>query len=406
VKLSIEIGQKIEVVIGPIAHGGHCVAKHEGQVIFVRHALPGERAVIEVTSLAKNYARADAVRIIDPSPDRVRPPCVYAGECGGCDFQHVALSAQRKLKADVIVEQFHRLAKTELSLVVEEVLHPFDEEGNGLHWRTRMAFLADDQGRLGLRRNHSHDLVLIEECPISVQSIASSDILSRRWPPHATVQVAASNTGDQVVVVKGPDGQREIFGKAKVRQRVLGRTFEVAADGFWQVHPRAPEILSEAVIESLLPMPGETALDLYAGVGLFSGALLSRLGMNGRIDLVESSVSAIADAKANFGRSPNVVLHQGDVLRVLQELAGRGSIDIAVLDPPRAGAGVKVLAALTSMSPRRIAYVACDPAALARDTAYLRDLGYFLVGVRAFDLFPMTHHVECVATFGPVLEAE
>lgn len=409
-KLSFEVGQRIEVVIGPIAHGGHCVARHDGQVIFVRHALPNERVIVEVTSLAKNFARGDAVTILERSPDRVNAPCKYAGGkyaggCGGCDFQHVAVPAQRKLKEAVIAEQFRRLAKTELHVEVEEVPNIFDEEGNGLHWRTRVAFLADSEGRLGLRRNHSHDLVLVGSCAIAVPSITNMQVLSRRWPPQSTVQVVTSNTGDEVVVVKDEDGRREILGKAKVHQRVFDRTFEVAADGFWQVHPGAPKVLSEAVIDSLSPVTGEHALDLYAGTGLFTGALLLRLGENGRVDLVESSASGVADAKVNFGQSVNVMIHQGEVLRVLQELKGRRAIDIAVLDPPRAGAGAKVLAGLSALTPRRIAYVACDPAALARDTAYLREFGYFLVGLRAFDLFPMTHHVECVATFEPVLEA-
>ena len=407
-KLSFELGQRIEVDIGPIAHGGHCVARHDGQVIFVRHALPNERVVVEVTSLAKNFARGDAVKIIEPSPDRVNAPCRYSGDCGGCDFQHVAIAAQRKLKAAVITEQFHRLAKIEIAVVVEEIANEFDDQGLGLHWRTRVAFLADNQGSLGLRRNHSHDLVLIESCPISVPSIANTQVLARRWPPHATVQVIASNTGDEVVIVKNEAGGQEILGSSQVDQKVLGRTFKVAADGFWQVHPAAPKVLSEAVIDSLSPIPGDHALDLYAGAGLFTGALLSRIGTTGRIDLVESSTSGVADAKVNFGQSANVMIHHGEVLRVLgvlQEMQKGGAVDIAVLDPPRAGAGAKVLGALCALKPRRIAYVACDPAALARDTAYLRDLGYFLADIRAFDLFPMTHHVECVATFGPVLDA-
>lgn len=300
----------------------------------------------------------------------------------------------------MVTEQFQRLAKMELRIEVEHVSNPFDVESKGLHWRTRVSFLADPEGRLGLRRNHSHELVLIDQCPISV----SAEVLDKRWPPHANVQETIGNLGDHAVVVTEENGERKVLGKTRIRQRVLDRTFEVAADGFWQVHPGAPEMLSQAVLDALEPKPGDSAIDLYGGAGLFAGALLDRVGINGRIDLVESSRSGIADAKANFGRSPNVALHHDDVLRVLRRLAGN-SFDLAVLDPPRSGAGGKVLAALTSFRPRRIAYVACDPAALARDAAFLRDLGYTLAGARAFDLFPMTHHVECVAVFAPVLEA-
>jgi tRNA/tmRNA/rRNA uracil-C5-methylase (TrmA/RlmC/RlmD family) len=398
-KLSFEVGERIEVVVGPVAHGGHFVARHEGQVIFVRHALPGERVIVAITSVAKNFARGDAVSILESSSDRVSTPCKYAGECGGCDFQHVSLTAQRKLKSAVVEEQFRRLAKMELNVEVEEVANVFDPEHSGLHWRTRVAFVADSQGRLGLRRNHSHELVHVDKCVIAVPSIISSDTLTQSWPANSTVQVVAGNNGDQSIVVTDESDRTQIIGRAKVRQRVLGRTFDVAANGFWQVHPGSPEVLSAAVVDALSPKSGEVALDLYAGAGLFTSALLSSVTETGRVHLVESSTIGIADAKATFGRFPNVLLHQADVLRVLRELAKDGSIDISVLDPPRAGAGIKVLTALAALKPRKIAYVACDPAALARDTAYFHDLGYLLIGLRAFDLFPMTHHVECVATF-------
>ena len=398
-KLSFEVGQRIEVVVGPVAHGGHFVARHEGQVIFVRHALPGERVIVAVTSVAKNFARADVVSIIEPSSDRVITPCKYAGECGGCDFQHVSLAAQRKLKSAVVEEQFRRIAKMDLNVEVEEVANEFDPDHVGLHWRTRVAYVADSQGRLGLRRNHSHELVHVDKCVIAVPSIINSDMLTQSWPANSTVQVVAGNGGDQSIVVTDDSDLPQIIGRAKVRQRVLGRTFEVDANGFWQVHPGAPEALSTAVVDALSPKSGEVALDLYAGVGLFTSALLSSLKETGRVHLIESSSTGIADAKATFGRFPNVLFHNGQVLRVLRELAKEGLIDISVLDPPRSGAGIKVLTALAALKPRRIAYVACDPAALARDTAYLQDLGYLLIGLRAFDLFPMTHHVECVATF-------
>lgn len=406
-KSSLAVGQRVEVTVGPIAHGGHCVARHDGQVIFVRHALPNERAVVHITSVGAKFARGDALEILQASPDRVVAPCKYAGECGGCDFQHVSLAAQRELKSAVISEQFRRLAKMDVRVDVEAVPNPFDLEGSGLHWRTRVAFVASRAGRLGLRRNHSHDLVLIDDCLIAVPAIAGSKATERTWPAGSTVQVVASNTGEESIVVSSEDGNVEILGSAKVHQQVRGRTFEISADGFWQVHPGAPELLSSAVIDGLAPRPGEHALDLYAGAGLFTSALLSGVGSGGHVDLVESSSVGIHDAKGIFGQSPNVSIHQGDVLRVLREMSARTQglhTDLVVLDPPRAGAGALVLTAVAAAKPRRIAYVACDPAALARDTAYLHELGYPLEQVRAFDLFPMTHHIECVAVYAPLLE--
>jgi len=400
------VDQRVEVTVGPIAHGGHCVARHDGQVIFVRHALPDERAIVRITSVGAKFARGDAIEILQASPDRVTAPCKYAGKCGGCDFQHVSLAAQRELKSAVISEQFRRLAKLDIHVDVEAVPNPFDTDGSGLHWRTRVTFVADRMGRLGLRRNRSHDLVLIDDCLIAVPAVAGSKVTERTWPVGSTVQAVVGNTGEESIVVKREDGDVEILGAEKVHQQVLSRTFEISADGFWQVHPGAPELLSRAVIDGLAPRPGEHALDLYAGAGLFTSALLSCVGSEGRVDLVESSSAGIQDAKVVFGQSPNVSIHQGDVLRVLRGMSTTSGFraDLVVLDPPRTGAGGQVLAAVAGTQPRKIAYVACDPAALARDTAYLRESAYSLEQVRAFDLFPMTHHIECVAVFAPLLE--
>ncbi|WP_392390581.1 class I SAM-dependent RNA methyltransferase [Nocardioides sp. L-11A] len=351
------VGRRFEVEVGPVAHGGHCVARVEERVVFVRHALPGERVVLEITEGTEGdrFWRGDAVEVLTPSPDRVPAPCPYAGpgRCGGCDLQHVALPAQRELKARVVREQLLRVARIEVDVVVEAV--PGDEEG--LHWRTRQRYVALPGGARGMRKHRSHDVVAVDAC-----------------------------------LLEAPDGPS---------YDVRGHAFEVTtAPGegasFWQVHPGAPEVLVDAVLDALGPRPGESALDLYAGVGLFSRFLAEAVGPTGSVAAVEGDRTASALSERNC---PGVLACGGDVGAVLADGLpdAWARADLVVLDPPRTGAKRAVVEQVVAREPRAVAYVACDPSALARDVAIFAEHGYRLASLRAFDLFPMTHHVECVA---------
>jgi tRNA/tmRNA/rRNA uracil-C5-methylase (TrmA/RlmC/RlmD family) len=218
-------------------------------------------------------------------------------------------------------------------------------------------------------------------------------VLKRTWEGATSVQVAVSpTTGDSAVVV---DGQAR--GPRRVRHHAADREWRVAADGFWQVHPAAADVLSEAVLDALGPQPGEHAVDLYSGVGLFAGVVGAAVGVTGRVDAVEGSGGAVKDARRNLHDLGWVRLHEGDVRRWLAT-GGTKRCDLVVLDPPSAGAGAEVVRRIVRLGPRAVAYVACDPAALARDLKAFDELGWELSALRAFDLFPMTHHVECVAT--------
>jgi tRNA/tmRNA/rRNA uracil-C5-methylase (TrmA/RlmC/RlmD family) len=388
------VGDEVEVEVGPVAHGGHCVARVDGRVVFVRHALPGERVVARVTEggAGSRYLRADAVEVRQPSADRVEPPCPHAhpGGCGGCDLQHVGLPGQRRLKADVVREQLRRLGGVEVDVEVEPV--PGDDEGLG--WRTRVRFAVDRAGRAGLRRYRSHDVEPLEACPLSHPLVAATGVLERGWPGHREVAVAVSPSDGSVVVA---DGRPQ--GAVRLREEAAGRSWRVSGTGFWQVHPGAADALVGAVRESLRPGPGERLLDLYAGVGLFAGALAADLGPSGRVDAVESDAGAVRDARRNLHDTPAVRLHEARVEDWLA--AGTRRADLVVLDPPRAGAGRRVVDALVVSGARAVAYVACDPAALGRDVGTFRAAGWRLGALRAFDLFPMTHHVECVALLVP-----
>jgi tRNA/tmRNA/rRNA uracil-C5-methylase (TrmA/RlmC/RlmD family) len=397
------------LTVGAIAAGGACVARDpEGRVVFVRHCLPGETVRVEVTGTTTSYLRADAVEVLEPSPDRVVPPCPYAapGRCGGCDFQHVALPRQRALKAELVQEQLSRLAGLSLPVVVEPV--PGDDEGLG--WRTRVQFGVQSDGAVGLHRHRSHDLELVDRCLIASADVEAVGAEALRWDGASAVEVVAAGSQRVVSVTSRRRGSatvpdvdagvvvdgRPVRVPHGVRHTVLGRSFEVAAGGFWQVHPGAPATLVSAVLDGLAPSPGDRVLDLYAGVGLFAALLGERVGPTGSVFAVEGDARASADAARNTADQPHVKVRTAAVDAGLLSRVGRPSL--VVLDPPRAGAGLAVSRALVSLAPERIAYVACDPASFARDLRVFLDAGWTMPSLRAFDLFPMTEHVELVAT--------
>ncbi|AWB92084.1 class I SAM-dependent RNA methyltransferase [Aeromicrobium chenweiae] len=391
------------VEIGPVAHGGHCVARLDGQVVFVRHTLPGEKVRIRVTEETKTFLRADAIEVIEAAPGRVVPPCPWAGpgKCGGCDFQHVDPAVQRELLGDVVREQLRRLAGLQWDGVVEAV------DPDALGWRTRVQFAVDADGRPGLRRHRSHEIVPVDRCLIAHPDLPQ--VLGRSWDAE-TVEAIVSSTGDRLLVtdasisdeveaevdgIVASDGTTR-GGRGAVTERVRTADFRVSGSGFWQVHPAAASTLVDAVLRAADVQPGETVLDLYAGVGLFTTFLAEATGEDGTVLSVESDRGASRDARRNLHDLPHVTLVGETVERALRQQALGERADVVVLDPPRTGAK-KAVADIAALQPRRIVYVACDPAALARDLASFASKGYSLTDLRAFALFPMTHHVECVA---------
>lgn len=415
------VGRVVELDVGAIAHGGHCVARLDGQVVFVRHTLPGERVLARITEgePGRSFLRADAVEILTAAPGRVTPPCRYAGVCGGCDFQHVALVEQRLLKAEVVREQFSRLARVDLAdLGLGPVVEPVPGDRDGLGWRTRVEFAVDpDTGAAGLRRHRSHEVVPIARCLIASPGVTDAAVTSRSWPTAESVDVTETSHGEVVVTVLPAQAGR----RRRIVEEVRGvGDFALDARGFWQVHPGAAATFVAVVLELLDPQPGERALDLYAGVGLFAVALADRVGPLGQVIAVESDREATAYARENLVEHRQALVLDGrvdDLFGVPRRVKGRQSrrgprtrgparspllperADLVVLDPPRTGAGAGGVRAVSDLRPRAVAYVACDPAALARDTATFLESGYALAGLRCFDAFPMTHHLECIALF-------
>ena len=384
----LTVGQIIRVTIEKVAHGGHFIARYEGAVIFVRHGLPGELVDVAITSIGSSFNRGDVVTVIEPSDDRVDAPCRFANRngCGGCDFQHVEISAQRKLKSDVITEQFSRIAKMDIRVEVEEV-------SPALGWRTQTTIGSDKNGRAGFYASRTNSIMAIDNCLVLHPAIGYQEIAGRNWEPGARIEVSASTDGGRRVVVGD-----QIEGDAQQIFTVKDKNYHVSAGSFWQSNLNAPEVLVDCVSEFAQVKTGEHVLDLYGGVGLFALQILDAIGPGGRIDLVEGSKSATADAHINFEGAANVKIHTGDVEKILPRFS---RADVIILDPPRDGAKKNVIESAVACAPRAIVYVACDPAALARDSALLRDANYTLKEIRAFDLFPMTHHIECVALFTP-----
>ncbi|WP_439939466.1 class I SAM-dependent RNA methyltransferase [Nocardia sp. N13] len=387
------VGERFEAEVGPVAHGGHCVARlpePESRVVFVRHALPGERVLVEITegTDGDRFWRGDAVSVLTASADRVEAPCPVAGPglCGGCDFQHVSLPAQRDLKTAVVREQLERLGRIDagsdlLAGLRVEAVPVEGREDDGLRWRTRQRYAVLPDGRPAMRAHRSHHLVPVDDCLIAAEEAR----------PRAGVQ-------------PGPHGEwspGQPEASTSTHDVTVGSAthpFSVAADGFWQVHPEAPRVLVGAVLDLLDPRPGERALDLYSGVGLFARFVGERTGA--RVVAVEADRAACQHAKGNLAALEGTVVECGPTERVLRSGFDE-PFDLVVLDPPREGAKRAVVEQVVDRRPRAVAYVACDPAALGRDVAIFAEHDYELTAIRAFDLFPMTHHVECVALLEP-----
>lgn len=433
----LAVGDEVEVEVGPVAHGGHCVARYEGRVLFVRHSLPGERARVRITEggPGDRFLRADAVAVLAASEHRVDPRCPVSGPggCGGCDFQHVSTSHQRELKGRVVAEQLHRLAGIDREVHVEAL-----DDADGLRYRTRVEF-AVDGAAVGLRRHRSHAVEPVPGCPIAVPEIDSAlaDVRGEVAGDPAALEgisavdvIAPAGEEDTVVVEVSTGAPTPLIPVTEVVDAPIGRiAMGVDARGFWQVHRDAPRVFVEAVLAAARVRPGERVLDLYSGVGLLSVPLAAATGSEGQLVAVESDRRALDHLRDNLADRPWSVVVPGRVDDLLgvpragrkgarrsggRRAGGRRrgrparsdlippSADVVVLDPPRSGAGGGVVEALTSLRPRRLVYVACDPAALARDAGHLAGRGYSMTALRALDAFPMTHHVECIAVFDPI----
>ena len=450
-------GARIELDVTGIAHGGVGVARDaDGRVVFVADAIPGERVLALVIETKKSFARAVALQVLKPSPDRVahvwpeasieRDP---ADRVGGAEFGHIALARQRALKAEVLLDALRRFggvddgalrdAAGRVSGAGDGLVQPApgDDAANGLGWRTRVRLSVGPDGRPGQFAARSHRVVPVGSLPLAAPGIES--VLAQEFAAGETVSVIASalrlpsvGRGAEGAVGRGAEGVRLVIGDQKpsvIEEWVGGRTFRVDDTGFWQVHRAAPEVLVAAVCDAVDTErfdPDAHNLDLYGGVGLLASALGDLGGPSTRVETVESDVRASAHAAENLADYENAIATVGRVDRWVrgagpstrsarsgsrgrdahsggraEDARSGGGYEGAtiVLDPPRSGAGIEVARGIAGLGAAQLVYVACDPVALARDTRTLQAAGYRLSRLAAYDLFPHTHHLEAVATF-------
>ncbi len=415
------------VVVDGFTHGGEGVARLEGKAVFVPGALPGETVIVRVTDDRARWARAELVEVVEPSPDRVAPPCPYVPDCGGCDLQHASPEAQRALKTRVVREQLTRLGGVSDPPVLDcRAIGP----DTGYRAQARMHAGAD--GGLGFHRAGSGEVVGIERCLVlndAAQTLrtrigdatGAEEVRLRRFSADGDASVVLTPgpgplelpDGDFDVLLTQPDGSPVAMrGDGQVEVTVDGLAFTVPALSFFQPGVPAAEALLSEVVEAAGPIEGALIWDLYAGVGLLSLGL-ARAGAE--VVAIEGDEPAAAAARANAEANGLELTVVAKAVGTFARHAGRGPgatddptarataepPEVVVLDPPRTGAGADVIGHLTTLQPAAIVYVACDVAALARDTRHLADAGYELRRAAPLDLFPMTHHVEVVATFTP-----
>lgn len=383
-------GDLLTLEIEKVAHGGLCVARHDGVVVFVRHALPGEVVEAKLTSLApgKRSWFAQTITVLKPSEHRTTPKCKFfkVDGCGGCDWQHTTSDFQRKLKLEVLIEQLERFGKVEnaSSICSVQAVEPSES-----HWRTRIRLVANENGEWGFRKTRSHQVQVIDQCLIADDSI--NGVLKN---------LPSGNLDEEVLIVKSKEDtivypvEKSQPGAPNSIQEVDGHDFAVAGDGFWQVHPQAALALSNEIKKSIMNLKVETFADLYAGVGVLAHALLQEYP-TARGVVVEADRNAAQNAKANLKDFKNVQIVGDRVDKWIRNV--KNKFDVVILDPPRSGAGQNVMQNICRQTLQKIIYVACDPAALARDVLIASNHGWKLESVVAFDLFPMTHHIESVA---------
>ena len=373
-----------------IAQGGDCLARVDGQVIFVPFGVPGEEVTLDIVEQKGDYARGRILEVISPSPWRTSPKCEYYGQCGGCQLQHVQYDHQLDLKREIVREQLQRIGRLAETNVLPTV--PAEDPWG---YRNHARFTVR-RGELGFVQLRSRRFLRVDRCRIMHPAINSVVAQLQGKIQRRLHQVAIRhgiNTGS--LLIQPPLTQEEypgVSGQAHYEEELLGHRFRVSSASFFQVNTRQAERLVSTVIEWLDPRGSELLLDVYCGVGSFGLILADRVG---RVIGVEDLAAALRDAHYNAQGVDNITFIQGAAERVLPELKER--VDAVILDPPRAGCRPEVISALARLGPERIVYVSCDPATLARDLRLLHEAGYRVDAVQPVDMFPQTQHVESVA---------
>jgi len=394
VQLSPSLG-RLTLTVGAPANGGSCVARHDGRVVFVRYALPGEQVRVRVTADRGSYWHGETVEVIKPSGDRTASLCPIAGVDGAgcCDLAFVEPAAARALKAEVVANQLARLGGYQW----QGVAHPLSTTGP-TGWRTRVRLDVGADGRAGFHRYRSDELVTDLDCG-QLPAGMTDGLAAVEWPPGGRLHLVLDDDGERHVVRMAPRGRRTstevVEGSYEGVQRAGRHTWRVPVTAFWQAHRDAAQTYSELVTDWAQPSAGMTAWDLYGGVGVFAAVLGDAVGQSGQVVTVDSSRAASRAARAALANLPQVRVVTDSVRRTLA--AQRDAADVAVLDPPRSGAGREVIDLLAAAEVPRVVHIGCEVASFARDIGLYRGRGYVVDKVSVFDSFPLTHHMECVA---------
>ncbi|MFV0494390.1 class I SAM-dependent RNA methyltransferase [Mycobacterium sp.] len=381
--------------VGPPANGGSCIAHHDGRVVFVRHALPGERVRARVTADRGSYWHAEVIDVISASPDRIDPLCPIAGVDGAgcCDLSFAAPPAALTLKAEVVANQLDRLGGYRWAGSARAV-----GNAGATGWRTRVRLDVGADGHPGFHRYHSDELVCDLRCA-QVSAGMLDDLARRDWPAGARVHAVVDDDGQRHVAATVRQGRRTtvdvVEGGDQVLQRVGSRGWRLPVTAFWQAHRDAAATYSSVVADWAEVADGMTGWDLYGGAGVFAAVLAEAVGESGRVLSVDTSRAASGAARAALADLPQVDIVTGSVRRVLT--AQTSGADVAVLDPPRSGAGREVIDLLAAAEVPKVVHFGCEAASFARDIGLYRRSGYTVRKIEVFDAFPLTHHVECVA---------
>jgi 23S rRNA (uracil1939-C5)-methyltransferase len=387
--------EELEVIIERLLPGGAGLAHADGRTLLVGLAAPGDRLRVRVERVRGRVAFASLVEVLAPSPARVEPPCPYFGRCGGCDFQQLEYEAQLAAKVEIIRDCLRRVARVEPPTEI-----PITPSPAVWQYRSRAQWQFDRGGaRLGYFERGTHTVCDVSMCPVVVPALQQTLERVREelkeHPPDVPTGEFEAVAGDSGVMLWPPlDAASDDTAEREETRTIGGETYRFGPDCFFQINHA---LLEPLVAEATRDAQGERALDLYCGVGLFTLPLARRFR---HVIGVEGNPSATLYARRNLSDAglANADIETaavGDWLtRRAQSLP---PIDFILLDPPRAGAEREAVEAINALAPQHISYVSCDPATLARDLRLLFDTGYCLASLRAFDLFPQTHHVETVA---------
>ena len=405
------MAQIFELTMEKMVAGGDCLSRlPDGRAVFVPFVLPGEVVQVALVDEKKRYAHARPVEILQPSPERISPRCIHFGECGGCQYQHLAYAGQLRLKEALLLDQFQRIAHID-----DPPIQPIVPSPNPWHYRNHVQFHLGQNGELGFVHADGEHLLIIEECHLPQAEI------NALWPqlelgPESGVYrlgIRQDSFDDIMLILEGDDPEAPEFSEdipvsavytpPEARLTVLAgddhlvytlhdRPFQVSARSFFQVNTPMAEKMITYLLENHTLKEDTRAIELYAGVGAFSAFIAPKVS---HLTAIESSGSACHDFAINLDEFDNVVLYEAEAEAVLPTL--NIEADLLVMDPPRAGLTPAVHDALAKLHPQQITYISCDPATLARDTKHILGNGYQLESITPFDLFPHTAHVESIA---------